>query len=276
MADTRRRFPLVIIAFFTVISLAGCGAKKPVSIGPPPEQWGTITLSVKKSYVASRGLIQPQLVPMNAEHVRVRIFDRTRSILKDVRIPDDGSPVSLSVIVPVGTYSVEAMAYALGQYHGTVLTWGQTDEVVVLADDITITTVTLERLDCTVMGPTQVEGGNNYTITADVGPNMPTIDKYAYGLYVRETPWVDDDPFLHAMQPTSIVGTTYSWEGTAPAVSTTSPLYYQIRASLTVSPVYHQEGFPYLYVVAPSTLMGDDLGQMTVTVPQGSISIGIE
>lgn len=76
-----------------------------------PEE-GNIVLVVKHiGSIRDGGEVQPMLVPVEADRIRLRIFNEYQNIVKDVEIPTNGEPVPIEVRVPIGTYDIQAIAY---------------------------------------------------------------------------------------------------------------------------------------------------------------------
>lgn len=106
-----RKFQWMSAALFLVVVLSGCSL-----FGGPSQREprvGQIVISIAKP--ASTQGATTQAISPEATGARIRVYnsDRSTDIVVDVQIPSDGSTVTKTITVPVGSgYTVDALTYA--------------------------------------------------------------------------------------------------------------------------------------------------------------------
>lgn len=271
----KKYFSLALLLML-VFALAGCGAVK-VGQNQATEK-GTITLTVKPNGSIKDG-VSSQLVPVEATNLRVRIFNSSgQNIVEDAVIPSDGSPVSLQVSLPVGTYSIHAISYKTSNnWDAIVLTGGSTDGVVVQSGQNTQATISLSRWGGTITAPTEpIQGGSNYELTLTLNDHHA----FSYSLFyllVSQTAWTDKPTYGGVDYKSLSSSKQVKYTQTAPSVSEPNTVYYQVKGYLN-DERYWREGLPCrnMYLFFPSTTAGESLGTITVRPPDGGVIIGIE
>lgn len=257
-----------------ILVLAGCGSVK-VGQNQATEK-GTIVLTVKPNGSIKDGAVSAQLLPVEATNLRVRIFNNSgANILEDVAIPTDGSPVSLQVRLPVGTYSIHIIAYKkVSSSKGIALTGGSTDGIVVQSGQNTQATISLSRWDVTVDAPTEpIEGGSNYDLIFTVNNHREFTYSLFYLITAQEQ-WTDG-----GKSSGTDMKLLSNWEAkftkTAPSVSEQKSVYHQVEVYFP-NDKYWRTGLPFVALYLPCTTAGDSLTTITVTPPDGGVIIGVE
>jgi hypothetical protein len=277
--------PILVVTI--CIAVGGCiGPKSTTSTNPNPiVPKGYIVLSISRPEPSQEiDVIRPMLIPPEATNIRIRIFNESQNIVRDVKIPSEGTTM-VRIDLPAAVYNIHALAYLIANSNeGVVLTAGEARNITVNPNEYSHVSMTLERPEGRSITTEKdtVMGGSAFKVTY-----MRTSDALfkdqSICFILRNGPWRETDiskPSLLVDEKHFYVphyNTSDTIELTAPSVTEETTGYYQAQQVIDYflySPGNIQPR--YLYIYTPCAISGDPLGKVTFLPPSGGISLEIK
>lgn len=270
----KRVAPALLVLMATL--LTGCFGGTNIAT---PLGEGTVLVNVRVSGSIRDKSVgpTPKLIPVEATHVRVRVFSTktNTNIVKEVALPADGNSTSLELRVPVGIYTIQALSYRNVSSRGKpLLTFGATDNIVIRANETTAVQLTPDKVPYTITTPTEpIEGGTQYTISYTIDTDV-SIPFGRGGITTSFRHWADDNLYP------SNTSFTYADEGkvtlNARSESNEQTVYYQFYVLLSNDFALDSEVNNAIALFFPSLTAGESLGELTITPPTGGVIVDID
>lgn len=269
----RKYFSLFFIILAVLLILTGCGSSTDqVSEDIENSQSGNVVISIKRPSTESAstdGEVKSLAILPESTNVRLRIFNDLRNITHDIVIPDTGVS-NEEIKLPVGTYTIEAIAY--GEWN-RAQTIGKATGVIVENSVSTSVNIVLERPTYSMnayiyddagnkVDITELEAGNEFSV--DFSIDLNGFNKKYFHIYTHKEGEIPD---------------SYDGLTTENSITLSSPLVetnttYIIYAKAILDEKDYGSNFSIYF--PNSAFLGDTPYQITLTPPEGGINIGIE
>jgi|Wag4MinimDraft_13_1082653.scaffolds.fasta_scaffold01153_2 hypothetical protein len=269
----KKYFNLIFIIGLLLI-LTGCSSSNEVSDEISNSQSGNVIISIKRPSVESASInneVKSLTILPESTNIRLRIFNNSRNITHDIAIPDSGT-VSEEIKLPVGDYTIEAIAY---EDPNVVHTIGKATGIIVEPNTSKTANIVLERLSYTMNAYIYDESNNKVNINNLESGNEFNIDfsydvkgfKHSHLIYFysyEEGELPSNDVNTYTSNLTATLST--------PIVEKESK--FNIYGRIILNSENYGDSFN-LYFPDPVNLK-DSAYQITLTPPEGGINIGIE
>jgi len=275
----KKKYLFLVVLFLSVLMvLTGCSSgTNEVSEDIANSQSGNVVVSIKRPSVESAsadGDVKAQSILPESTNVRLRIFNDLRNITNDIVIPDTGVNTE-EIKLPVGTYTIEAIAYGDSNVVHTI---GKATGINVESGTSTSVNITLERPTYSMNAYTYDESNNKVNITELEAGNEFNID-FSIDLngFTRNTSYThfytykEGDPFPeNTLDNNKTSGSTVVLSTPLVEKDTTFNVYAMLYFE---SDVY---GDSFRVYFPDPEYLGKTPYQITLTPPEGGINIGIE